>query len=80
MQIITLIMLMSFDAILTLTEAPKMLKSKSYKDFAAFSALLLIGTAMAVMKILNINIPNISGVLAWVYSPLKNVIKWLTEG
>lgn len=79
MQLICLIILIAFVVILSIAEVPKMLGKKYYRELAAYSVLLLLGTVIAVMKIFSINIPNVSTVLARVYSPLKNILNWLTE-
>ena len=80
MKAVYLIVLVAFIIVLSIVEIPKMLGKEYYRELAVYSLLLLFGTAIAVMKIFSINIPNIAVVLTWVFSPLKNVLKWLTEG
>ena len=63
---------------LYITEVPKMLGKKYYRELAAYSVLLLLGTVIAVMKIFSINIPNVSTVLKGIFTA-KNILNWLTE-
>lgn len=79
MKTASLLVLAAFVAIVSCIEIPKMLKSKYYNELLTFIVLILFGAALAVMKIFDITIPNISSVFTWLYSPLKNIIKWLTE-
>jgi len=56
-----------------------MIKSKMVKELAVFSILLAIGTAMAFMRILNIDIPKPADFVMWIYSPLSEFMKSLSK-
>lgn len=75
MSILGILAVLAFSAILSIIEIPKMLKSKLYKELLSFSLLLACGTILGVLKSLNINIPNPSDLVAWIYSPLSGAMK-----
>lgn len=74
-QLIYVVMVLIGSWLLCLMEIPKMLKLKLYKDLAVFSVLLLSGTVMMILKTLEVEIPNPSDFLAWIYSPLEGLMK-----
>ncbi|MBP2651207.1 MAG: putative rane protein [Firmicutes bacterium] len=68
-----------FATVLSIIEIPKMLQGKLYKELWAFSILLALGTVLAILKFLDVNIPNPSDWIAWVYSPVKDFMKSLLK-
>ncbi len=58
-----------------LIETPKMLKLKLYRELVVFLVLLASGTFIMIMNTLEIEIPNPSDFIAWLYSPLKGFMK-----
>lgn len=79
MVILAILSVLLFSTILSIVEIPKMLKEKLYRELYTFIVVLLIGTVLAVLKILNIDIPNPSDFVQWLYSPFSNIIKKLLE-
>lgn len=75
MKIVTILAVLVFATVLSFIEVPKMLKSKSYREFWSFSILLLIGVTLAILKSLGVTLPNPSDWVAWVFSPISNLIK-----
>ncbi|MBP2654601.1 MAG: putative rane protein [Firmicutes bacterium] len=68
-----------FATVLSIIEVPKMLQGKLYKELWTFSILTTLGTVLAILKILDISIPNPSDWIAWVYSPVKDFMKSLLK-
>jgi len=56
-----------------------MWKQKLYKDLGIFCLLLILGTVLAVLKSLDVEVPNPSDLIAWIYSPLAEVMKSITK-
>jgi hypothetical protein len=79
MTIVALIALVVFDIVVCVIEIPKMLKGKLIRELITFSILLLYGTAIGVMKSLDMKVPNPSDFLAWVYSPVSDLMKSLVK-
>lgn len=75
MTLVAILAVLAFGAVTSFIEIPKMLNRKLYKEFAAFCILLATGMTLAILKSLNVKIPNPSDLVAWVYSPLKEVMK-----
>jgi hypothetical protein len=71
------IALLLFDVVVCIVEIPKMLKQKLIRELAAFSVLLLFGTAVGVLKVFDVKVPNPSDLIAWVYSPVSDIMKSL---
>jgi hypothetical protein len=76
---VAIIALILFDIVVCAIEIPKMLKQKLVKELIAFVILLLLGTAIGVMKGLGVKVPNPSDFLAWVYSPVSDLMKLLVK-
>jgi hypothetical protein len=72
-----LVALLAFDVVVCIVEIPKMLKQKLIRELAVFSVLLLYGTAVGVLKVFDIEVPNPSDLIAWVYSPVSGMMKSL---
>lgn len=70
-----ILMVLIGSLLLCLIEIPKMLKLKLYKDLVVFLVLLLSATVMMIVTRLEVEIPNPSDFLAWVYSPLEGIMK-----
>lgn len=79
MTAVAFVALALFDVVVCVVEIPKMLKQKQIRELVTFSVLLLFGTAIAVMKGLNMKIPNPSDFMAWVYSPVSDLMKSLVK-
>ena len=79
MAVISIIAVISFDTILCIVEIPKMLQQKLLKELITFSVLLLLGTVITVMKSFDMKVPNPSDFIAWVYSPVSNLMKALLK-
>lgn len=75
MAIVAILAVLIFSTIVSIVEIPKMLKNKLYREIVTFSVLLVAGTTLAILKSLNVKIPNPSDWIAWLYSPLKDVMK-----
>lgn len=74
-NIVTIVTVLAFATVLSFIEVPKMLKSKSYKEFWSFSVLLLIGVILAILKSLDVPLSNPSDWVTWVFSPVSDLIK-----
>lgn len=79
MAAISILLVLAFGTVLCFYEIPKMLKSKSYKELWTFCILLALGVTLAILKSLNILIPNPSDWIAWVYSPVSDLMKELLK-
>lgn len=79
MVVVSLLALVTFDTVICIIEIPKMLQQKLIKELITFSVLLLIGTTIGVMKIFDLKVPNPSDFLAWVYSPVADLMKSLLK-
>ena len=79
MAIVGIIVVLTFCAILCYIEIPKILQRKSMIEFWSFTFLLLLGTVLSILKYLNVPISNPSDWLAWVYSPVRNLLKAFLE-
>lgn len=77
MAIVSVLAALIFSTALCYIEIPKMLQDKLFRELWTFSALLVFGTVLAILKSLDVNIPNPSDFIAWVYSPVREVIKSL---
>lgn len=77
MSVVTIIAVLAFDTIICVIEIPKMLQQKLIKELITFSVLLLFGTIIAVMKSIDMKVPNPSDLLAWVYSPVSDLMNSL---
>jgi hypothetical protein len=79
MAIVSILSVLAFSTVLCIVEIPKMLKEKQYRELSTFSILLGLGTVLAILKSLDVEIPNPSDWVAWVYSPVKEVMKNLLK-
>lgn len=79
MVIVSIIAVLAFSTILCIIEIPKMQKQKLYRELYTFVVLLGLGTVLAILKSLNVEIPNPSDFIKWIYSPFTEVIKSLLK-
>ena len=79
MAVVGIVALLAFDIILCIIEVPKMLQQKLVKELITFSVILLIGTLVAVLRTFDVKVPNPSDFLAWVYSPVADLMKSLMQ-
>lgn len=75
MNIVTILAVLIFATVLSFIEVPKMLKSKSYREFWSFSILLALGVTLVILKSLGVQLSNPSDWVAWVFSPASDLIK-----
>lgn len=81
-NVMTIVMILAvalFDFIVCYLEIPKMRKQRQIRDIVTFSVLLLFGTVITVMKTLDMKVPDPSTFLRWLYSPLQELMKFLTS-
>lgn len=74
MNIVAILAVLVFAIVLSLIEIPKMLKSKSYREFWSFSIILFLGVTLAVLKSLDVPLANPSDFLARLFSPVSDLI------
>jgi hypothetical protein len=79
MAIVSVLMVLAFSTVLCIIEVPKMLKEKLHRELWTFSILLGLGTVLAILKSLDVDIPNPSDFIAWVYSPFTEAMKGLLK-
>jgi len=79
MAIVSILATLLFSTVVCIIEIPKMLHGKFYKELWTFIILLGLGTVLAILKSLDIKIPNPSDFIAWVYSPLTGLMKSLLK-
>lgn len=79
MVVIGVAAVVAFDTILCIFEIPKMLKQKQIKELITFAVLLLLGTAIIMLKSFDIPVPNPLDWIAWVYQPFKGIMQSLLE-
>ncbi|NMM63739.1 hypothetical protein HBE96_13865 [Clostridium sp. P21] len=79
MAIVSILSVLVFSIVLSIVEIPKMLRQKLYKELYTFIVLLSFGTVLAILKSFNVDIPNPSDFVQWVYSPFNNIIRELLE-
>jgi predicted tellurium resistance membrane protein TerC len=75
MNIVTILAVLVFATALSFIEVPKMLKNKSYREFWSYSILLFIGVTLAILKSLSVKLSSPSDWVAWVFSPVSDLIK-----
>ena len=79
MSIILIIFIIAFSVILCVIEIPKMVKTKLHRELVAFCIILFLGDVIAVLKSLNIDIPNPADLIATIYSPITKLMKDILE-
>lgn len=79
MSVIYIIAIFLFCIALSIVEIPKMLKKKLFREFWTYLVLLLAAMILAVFKAMKIEIPNLADLLAFVFSPVKSVMKGLIK-
>lgn len=79
MSIVMLLAVLIVSVGLGYTEIPKMKKQKQTKELWTYSILLGLFTILAVLKCLGVKIPNPSDFVAWMYSPVTEITKAITQ-
>lgn len=79
MNVVSIVLVLSFSSALCVIEIPKMRKNKENKDLIAFSIILFCGTLLIILKSLNISIPNPADLVAAIYAPFVDLIKGALE-
>ena len=79
MAIVSILAVALFSIVLSIVEIPKMWKQKLYKELVIFCLFLMFGTVLAVLKSLDVKVPIPSDLIAWIYSPLAEVMKSITK-
>jgi len=79
MAAVSILAVLIFSTVLCVVEVPKMLHDKLYRELGVFSILLVLGTVLTILKSLDVEIPNPSDWIAWVYSPFEPIMKSLLE-
>ena len=79
MAIVSILAVLVFSTVLCIIEIPKMQKEKLHRELWTFSILLGLGTVLAILESLEVEIPNPSDFIAWVYSPFTEVMKGLLK-
>ncbi len=79
MGLLSIVLVSAFSVILCIVEIPKMWTGKEYKELAVFSLILCFGIVVAVLKSLDMDIPNPADFVAAVYSPVVALIKGALE-
>lgn len=75
MGAVSIISVFVFSTVVSFIQVPKMLSGKAYRDLLVFSILLLLGTVLAVLKSLDVEISNPGDWVAWIYSPVSDFLK-----
>ena len=79
MAIMPIMAVAVFSIVICIVEIPKMLDQKLYRELWVFCILLGTGTILAILKSFDVEIPNPSDFIAWVYSPLAETMKNITK-
>lgn len=79
MKILSIVLILVFDVVLCITLIPKLYKNKLYKDLWTFIVLLGLGTVLALLKSMDMNIPNPSDWVMTVYAPVSELLKNVFE-
>ncbi len=79
MAIASILAVLVFSTVLCIIEIPKMQQGNLYRELWTFSILLVLGTVLAILKSLNVEIPNPADFIAWIYSPIRDIIENLLK-
>ena len=71
MAIMSILAISVFSTVICIVEIPKMLEQRLYRELWIFCILLGTGTVLAVFKSLDVEIPNPSDFIAWVFRRLQ---------
>ncbi|MEK3886188.1 hypothetical protein [Bacillus sp. FSL K6-3431] len=66
-------------AVIIAIDVPPLLRKNLKKELWIFSILLLFGTALSIVQVLNIKIPNPLDWIAAIYKPLSDMIEKLLK-
>ncbi len=75
MTVVIILSVLAFSAILCFVEIPKMLRNKYYNDLWCFSVLLILGVILAILKALKFPLSTPSDWIAYVFSPISELLK-----
>lgn len=79
MAVVSVLTALALGAVLCMTEIPKMLGGRLIRELVTFCVLLLIGLALVILKSVEVDIPNPSDFIAWVFSPVSDLMKSLLK-
>lgn len=79
MTLFAILLTAAFSIILCVVEVPKMRKKEEYKELAVFSVILCFGIVIAVLKSLDIAVPNPADFVDVIYSPVTSLMKGVLE-
>lgn len=79
MTAVSILLVLIFDAVLCAAEIPDMNKKGLRREKWAFAAILSLGTVLAVVKSLGMDIPNPSDWVMAVYKPAADLMKGVFE-
>lgn len=79
MGLVSILLAAAFSAVVCIVEIPKMRAGKEYRELAVFSVILCFGVVIAVLKSLDMHVPNPADFAAAVYSPVVSLIKGALE-
>lgn len=75
MMFLSIVAVLVFAVILCFVEIPMMLKTKLYKEIWVFCILIFLGVTLAILKSLNVKIPNPADWVTAFYSPISGLMK-----
>ena len=79
MSMVLIVLVITFSTVLSIIEIPKMRKNKENREMAAFIIILFFGTALTILKSLNVDIPNPADFIQMIFSPLVSLMKGALE-
>ncbi|TYQ12680.1 UNVERIFIED_CONTAM: hypothetical protein Cloal_3711 [Acetivibrio alkalicellulosi] len=79
MPVLLITVTLLFNTTLCIVEIPKMIEKKLFKELYVFGIFVFLGTLLAILKSVDVNIPNPSEWIAWIYSPVADVFKSMLE-
>jgi len=71
MSLLYIIAIIAVSIIISTSQIPIMLKKKEMMDFGASTLLLALGTILAVLKAVDVKLPNPSTLLEYMYLPIS---------
>lgn len=71
MSILYIIFIVTVSIIICASQIPSMLKNKEMMDFWASTLLLALGTTLAVLKAVDVKLPNPSTLLEYICLPIS---------
>lgn len=71
--------ILTVGTLIALYEIPTLLKNKHIKELYVFSVLLIFGVILSIIESLNIDIPNPSDWIAFMYKPFSDILYSILE-